>query len=121
MRLTCQDPAPVRVGRLQQRREHRDAGIVDQRVEPAEARADLGDRGRHGGGVGDVAMQRQRGVGVGQRRDRAVQQVALDVEQRHAPAVGEKAFGRREPDAARGAGDECDFLRGRGHRCSIRG
>ena len=31
-------PVPVRVGGLQQRREHRDAGIVDQRIEPAEAR-----------------------------------------------------------------------------------
>ena len=63
-------------------------------------------------GIGDVAMQRQRIVGVGQRRDRAVQQFALDVEQRHAPALGEKPFCRRKPDAARGAGDECDFLRG---------
>ena len=44
-----------------------------------------------------------------------MQQVALDVEQRHAPAVGEKPFGHRKPDAARGAGDQCDFLQGRGH------
>ena len=46
--------------------------------------------------------------------------VALDVEQRHAPALGEKPFGHREPDAARGAGDQSDFLRGRGHRRSTR-
>jgi hypothetical protein len=54
-------------------------------------------------------MQRLRVVRIGQRGDRATQQFALDVEQRHAPAIGEKAFCGRKPDAARGAGDECDF------------
>ena len=64
-------------------------------------------------------MQRQRRVGVRQRRDRASQQFALDVEQRHAPAFGEKPLCRRKPDAARGAGDQRDFLQGRGHGWSI--
>ena len=54
-------------------------------------------------------------LGIGERRDRAVQQFALDVEQRDAPALGEKAFRHRKPDAARGTGDQRDFLRGRGH------
>jgi hypothetical protein len=49
----------------------------------------------------------------------AVQQFALDVEQRHAPALGEKPLCHRKPDAARGAGDQCDHLRGRGHEQSI--
>ena len=53
--------------------------------------------------------------GLRQRRNRSPQQFALDVEQRHAPALGEEAFGRRKPDAARGAGDQRDFLRGGGH------
>ena len=69
-------------------------------------------------------MQRQRVVGVRQAGDRAAQQFALDVEQRHAPALGEKPFCRRKPDAARGAGDESDFLRGGGHgrvRCAREG
>ena len=60
-------------------------------------------------------MQRHRVVGVGQAGNRAAQQLTLDVEQRHPPAVGEKSFCRRKPDAARGAGDESDFLRGGGH------
>ena len=59
-------------------------------------------------------MQRDRGVGVRQYRDRAAQQFALDVEQRHAPALGEKPLCHRKPDAARGAGHQRDFLRGRG-------
>ena len=47
--------------------------------------------------------------GSAQRSDRAAQQFALDVEQRHRPALGEKPFGGRKPDAARGAGDERDL------------
>jgi len=43
---------------------------------------------------------------------RAQEQLALDVEQRHAPALGQKFLGRRKPDAARGSGDESDFLLG---------
>ena len=41
--------------------------------------------------------------------------VAVDVEQRHAPAVGEKPLGGREPDAARGAGDQGNFRTGIHH------
>ena len=40
-------------------------------------------------------MQRQRVAGVGEAGDRAAQQFALDVEQRHPPALGEKPFRRR--------------------------
>ena len=54
-------------------------------------------------------MQRQRVVGICEACDCAAQQLALDVEQRHAPALGKEAFGCREPNASRGAGDECDF------------
>ena len=64
-------------------------------------------------------MQRHRSAGVRQRRDRAVQQFALDVEQRHAPALGEKPLCHRKPDAARGAGNQCDFLKGRSHGWSV--
>ena len=60
-------------------------------------------------------MQFQRVVGVLKAGDRAMQQRALDVEQRDLPALGEKPFRRRKPDAARGAGDESSFLRGGGH------
>ena len=64
-------------------------------------------------------MQRHRGVGVRQFRDRATQQFAFDVEERHAPALGEETLGHREPDAARGAGHQRDFWRGRVHGRSI--
>ena len=111
--IDFQDPAPVRVGSFEQRREHRDAGIVDERVEPAEPPRHLGHRRRHAAGIGNVASQRQRVVGVGESSDRALQQFALDIEQRHAPAFGQEAFRRRQPDAACGAGDECDLLQGR--------
>ena len=59
-------------------------------------------------------MQRQRVVGIREVGDRAAQQLTLDVEQRHPPALGEKPFCRRKPDAARSAGDESNFLRGGG-------
>jgi hypothetical protein len=110
-----QDAAPVVIRGVEQGREHRDAGIVDQCIEPTEALVHRRHGIRHRLGIGDVAMQRQRVVGVGEVSDRAVEQLALDVEQRHLPALGKKAFGRRKPNAARGAGDESNFLRGGGH------
>ncbi len=58
--------------------------------------------------------ERQRLVRLRERCDRAAQQFALDVEQRDAPAFGEKPLGGGKPDPARGAGDKCDFLRGGG-------
>lgn len=45
-----------------------------------------------------------------QRDERAAQQIAFDVEQRHAPAVGQKPFCHRKPDAARSTGDQRDLL-----------
>ncbi len=59
-------------------------------------------------------MQRHRRIRVRQSCDRAIQQGALDVEQRHAPALGEKPLGDGKPDAARGAGHQRDFLVGEG-------
>jgi hypothetical protein len=111
-----QHPAPVLVGCFQQRREHRDPGIIDQRIEPAEAPAHRVHRGRDRAGVGDVARQRQRAFRVGQCCDCGLQQFALDVEQGDAPAFGQKSFCHRKPDAARGAGDQRNFLRGGDHR-----
>ena len=60
-------------------------------------------------------MQPQRFVRIGKRLDAFPQQLALDVEQRHAPALGEKPFRDRKPDTARGAGYQRDFLQGRVH------
>ncbi len=113
--VDLQDAAPVFIRGVEQRREHRDAGIVDQRVEPAEVTVHRRHGIRHCARIGNIAMQRQRVVSVRKVSDRAAQQFALDVEHRHPPALGEKAFGRRQPDAARGAGDESNFLRGGGH------
>ena len=91
------------------------AGVVDQRVEPSEAPFDFGEGRRNRIRIGDVAVQGQRVVGPRQRLHAFLQKAALDVEQRHAPAVGEEAFGHGKPDAARGAGHQRDFLRGGGH------
>ena len=110
-----QHPVPVVVGGFQHRREHGDAGIVDQRVEPAEALSISCHRGRHRIGIGDVAMQGNRIVGIRKCGDRAVQHFALDVEQRHAPAFGKKPFRHRKADATPSTGDQRDLLQGGGH------
>jgi hypothetical protein len=60
-------------------------------------------------------MKRERVIRFGEPRDRLRKLLAFDVEQRHAPAVGEKAPGGCKPDAARGAGHEGDFREGGGH------
>ena len=61
-----EDAIPVLVRGVEQRREHRDPGIVDQRVEPAKTFAQRVHRRCHGLRIRDVAMQRQRVVGIGQ-------------------------------------------------------
>src|SRR6185312_16945925 len=71
------------------------------------------------GGIADVAIERQRIVRLFKGRDRAAEQLAFDVEQRHPPAIGEKTFGGRKSDAARGSRDKGDFWRGSGHQRSI--
>ena len=72
-------------------------------------------RGRHRRASATSQCSASVWSGVVQRRHRAAQQFALDIEQRHAPAFGEKFFRNRKPDAARGAGHQRDFLDFRGH------
>jgi hypothetical protein len=60
-------------------------------------------------------MQSQRIAGGRQRLHAFPQQLAVDVEQRHTPAFSQKPSCHREPDAARSAGYQRDFLRGGGH------
>ena len=109
VRLTS-SPAPVGVGGFQKRREHRDAGIVDQRVEPAESPLDFAESARHRLRIGDVAMQAEGMIGRRQRFDALRQEFALDVEQRHAAALGEETLCHRKPDAARGTRHQSGFL-----------
>ena len=98
---------PVLVGDVENRLEDGDAGIVDQRVEPAELRsATIVERARDACGIGDVAGEWRGDVGLVERGKRSLQIVAVDVEQRDAPAVGEEALRRGKPDAARGAGHQ---------------
>jgi hypothetical protein len=66
-------------------------------------------------------MQSQGMLGARDLRDGALQQCVLDIEQRHAPAFGEKALGGRKPNSARGSGDEGDFRRGGRHTASMLG
>jgi len=58
-----QYPAPVLLGGLQNRREYRDAGIVDQRIEAAEVSLDLSDGAGDRARIGDIAMQLERIAG----------------------------------------------------------
>ena len=109
-----QHPRPVLVGDVEDRLEDGDAGIVDQRIEPAEAVLHRGDGLLDAGRVGDIAGDGERHVRLADRGHRLLQIVAVDVEQRHAPALGEKALGGGKPDAARGAGDEGGFDRAAG-------
>ena len=63
-------------------------------------------------GVGDVADAAPAyRPGLASAATAPSQQFALDVEQRHAPALGQEPLCRRKPDAARSAGDQRDFLR----------
>ena len=111
-----QHARPVLVGDVEDRLEDGDAGIVDQRVEPAEFLRDGVEGAGHALRVGDVAGRCARVTsGLAERRERALQVLAVDVEQRHAPALGEKALGGGEPDAARGAGDQGGFRCGLAH------
>ena len=55
---------PVRLGGLQQRLRQRQAGVVDDEVDPAEGEHRGVDRGLHGGLVGDVGRDADRDVGV---------------------------------------------------------
>ena len=104
-----QHARPVFVSHFEDRLEDGDAGIVDQRVEPAEFFRDGVDGARNAGGVGDVAFNGDGDIGLAERLERALQGVAVDIEQRHPPAVGQEALGGGQPDAARGAGDEGYF------------
>ena len=110
---------PVGVRSLHHRCEDRDPGIVDQRIEPSEAALDLGKCGSDRIGVGHVAGQGQRGVGFVEARHAFFQDVAENIEQRHAPAFGKKAFGHGKPDATGRTRNQGDFVRGRGHGCSV--
>jgi len=108
VRLTA---GPVLIGDLEDRLEDGDAGIVDQRIEAAKLGGDDVHGAGDAGGVGDVAGDGDGGVRPGERLDRAREIVAVDVEQRHPPAVGQKALGGGQSDAARGAGHEGGFVR----------
>ena len=66
-------------------------------------------------GISDVAMQCQRVVRVREACHGFLQQLGFNIQERHAPALGEETSGGRKSDAARGAGDQGHLLRGRGH------
>jgi hypothetical protein len=81
--------------------EHRHAGVVDQRVDAAEAR----HHGLHGAvhlvGLGDIGVQGQHMFGIGQRGVGGGQGGGIDVEQRHVVAVArnQRAMARPMPRA----------------------
>ena len=82
-----------------------DAGVGERDIKPAEA----ADRRRHGsrhrvavGGVGDGVP----GALVAELVDRALERVAVEVDEEDRGAFGDERPCGREPDAARAAGDQ---------------
>jgi hypothetical protein len=57
--IDLKHPAPVAIGCLQQRREHRNASVVDKRIEPAEVAFGFGECAGDGDRIGNVTMQAQ--------------------------------------------------------------
>jgi hypothetical protein len=113
-----QHARPVLVRDVEDRLEDSDAGIVDQRIEPAEFFGDGRERAGDARGIGDIAYKRERDVWFVQRCESALQILAVDIEQHHAPAVGEKSLGGRQSDPTRRSGHQCDLLCCFAHRPS---
>ena len=61
-----------------------------------------------------VRMNGEGMAGAAERPHSLREQITLDVQHGDAPAFGQEAARRGEPDSPRGSGDEGDF-RGRGH------
>ena len=100
---------PVVVGHIGDVAEHADAGVVDERVEAAEAGRGGGAGGGHVGGAAHVGAQRQtrarrlpfeRGSGRGEACRRTVPVMAT------AAPRDASAQRRGEPDTSRATGDE---------------
>jgi hypothetical protein len=86
--------------------EQADAGVVDERIEAAEARHGRAERSGHVGGHSDVGAQREDAAGclafeIGRCGAQAVVRRAGD---RHRGAARRERPGGSEPDAARAAG-----------------
>jgi len=91
---------------IKHRLEDRVPRIVHDRIETGEAFLNL-PRGRLDLiGQGDVAGDPEHPFRRVKRGDAASERFAVDIEQRRAPAFGEKALRSRKPDAARSAGDD---------------
>ncbi len=110
-----QDALPILQRHVEQRLEHRDAGIVDQRIDAAELPMGLlhGDLDRSW--VGDIGLERQGGIRAVQGIDSGAQRVAQNIQHRNLPAVLQEAGRRREADAARRAGDKGNLFQLRRH------
>ena len=90
----------------------RQAGVVDQHVDAAEAFRQRGQRGVHRGGVAHVETGRVH-VGGPQFVDQRLQAFAAAAGGHHLPAGGDEAARGRQAETGRGAGDEG----GPGHHC----
>ena len=93
--------------------EDRDARVVDERVDAAEACVHGRHRVIHLLGPGHIAAHGEHTFGVGQRRIAARQCVAIDVDQRDPPALAQKPACHGQADAACTA---CDHGHGRRRR-----
>jgi hypothetical protein len=106
-----EEPVLIGSGTCQKRCEHGNSRIVDQRVKPAEALCHLLHGTRHQAASETSQCSASVWSKSASPATALFQQFALNIEQRHAPAVCEEAFCRGKPDAARRSGDQRGFLR----------
>ncbi len=100
------DVIPVRERRFQDRLEHRDAGIVHERIDPAELLRDAPYGRLYLLGIGHVAGNRQYPKRMVQAASSARQLPAVDVQQGNAVPIRKKPLGDREADPARASRDD---------------
>ena len=94
------------LGGLEQRLGDRQAGVVDDEVDPAERQSRGVDRGLHGVGVGDVGHDRDRPVRAADPRGHLLRALGVQVGDHDARALGAEPLGDRLADARAGAGDQ---------------
>jgi hypothetical protein len=97
---------PVGERQLLDGNELREAGCVEDAVDPAELSFHRPDRLLDGGLVGDVARERDRPVEPG--RD-GLGALAIEVDHRHPAFLGGEAAGGRRREAGAAAGGEQDL------------
>ena len=107
--IDADDPLPMLIRGVDQGVDRAHTGVVDQNVQPPEARFDCRHGSHHRGAVGDIAGQCQ-GV-LAQAFDRLPGSLQVDVGRHHPSAGLGKALGDRPAHALPGTGDQGHCVR----------